>query len=130
MATPIQGDSRSTISIILGIRTSRRPKRSNYLINPLQHKAVNESESESRSAVSDSLRPHGLYSPWNSASYIVLYRHCDPLSRLHAVRLRIRKQSISAHTRAVCSESTAWLKRAGVHSRTLLLIDNAIPNIF
>ena len=66
MATPIQGDSRSTISIILGIRTSRRPKRSNYLINPLQHKAVNESESESRSAVSDSLRPHGLYSPWNS----------------------------------------------------------------
>ena len=26
----------------------------------------NESESESRSVVSDSLRPHGLYSPWNS----------------------------------------------------------------
>ena len=25
-----------------------------------------ESESESRSFVSDSLRPHGLYSPWNS----------------------------------------------------------------
>ena len=24
------------------------------------------SESESRSAVSDSLQPHGLYSPWNS----------------------------------------------------------------
>ena len=54
MTTSIQEDSRSTISIILGIRTSRRPKRSNYLINPLQHKAVNESESESHSAVSDS----------------------------------------------------------------------------
>ena len=25
-----------------------------------------ESENESRSALSDSLRPHGLYSPWNS----------------------------------------------------------------
>ena len=25
-----------------------------------------ESESESRSVVSDPLRPHGLYSPWNS----------------------------------------------------------------
>ena len=25
-----------------------------------------ESESESHSVVSDSLRPHGLYSPWNS----------------------------------------------------------------
>ena len=25
-----------------------------------------ESESESRSVVSDSLRPHGIYSPWNS----------------------------------------------------------------
>ena len=25
-----------------------------------------ESESESRSVLSDSLRPHGLYSPWNS----------------------------------------------------------------
>ena len=67
MATPIQGDSRLTISIILGIRRFLGwPKRSNYLINPLQHKLVNESESESRSAVSDSLRPHGLYSPWNS----------------------------------------------------------------
>ena len=28
--------------------------------------ATEESESESRSVVSDSLRPHGLYSPWNS----------------------------------------------------------------
>ena len=27
---------------------------------------LKESESESRSAVADSLRPHGLYSPWNS----------------------------------------------------------------
>ena len=26
-----------------------------------------ESESESHSVVSDSLRPHGLYSPWNSS---------------------------------------------------------------
>ena len=31
-------------------------------------KAIPESESESvsRSVMSDSLRPHGLYSPWNS----------------------------------------------------------------
>ena len=27
---------------------------------------VEESQSESRSVVSDSLRPHGLYNPWNS----------------------------------------------------------------
>ena len=27
-------------------------------------------ESESRSVVSDSLRPHGLYSPWNSPGKI------------------------------------------------------------
>ena len=27
---------------------------------------LSESESENRSAMSDSLRPHGLYSPWNS----------------------------------------------------------------
>ena len=27
---------------------------------------INESESESRSVMSDSLRPHGQYSPWNS----------------------------------------------------------------
>ena len=30
------------------------------------HTGKNESESESLSVVSDSLRPHGLYSPWNS----------------------------------------------------------------
>ena len=29
-------------------------------------KTKKESESESHSVVSDSLRPHGLYSPWNS----------------------------------------------------------------
>ena len=29
-------------------------------------RVVKESESESRSLVSDSLQPHGLYSPWNS----------------------------------------------------------------
>ena len=29
-------------------------------------KSMKKSESESHSVVSDSLRPHGLYSPWNS----------------------------------------------------------------
>ena len=28
---------------------------------------INESESESRFVMSDSLRPHGSYSPWNSS---------------------------------------------------------------
>ena len=32
----------------------------------LQQKPRYQSESESRSVVSDSLQPHGLYSPWNS----------------------------------------------------------------
>ena len=32
-----------------------------------QSMKVEESESESCSVVSDSLGPHGLYSPWNSA---------------------------------------------------------------
>ena len=31
-----------------------------------------ESESESRSVVSDSLQPHGLYSPWNSPGHEIL----------------------------------------------------------
>ena len=30
------------------------------------HSASDESDSEILSVVSDSLRPHGLYSPWNS----------------------------------------------------------------
>ena len=39
----------------------------NYLnlINSI-YKNLQQSESESRSAVSNSLRPHGLYTPWNS----------------------------------------------------------------
>ena len=32
-------------------------------------KALKESESEVCSVVSDSLQPHGLYSPWNSPKY-------------------------------------------------------------
>ena len=32
----------------------------------LPHRVKSESESESRSVVSNSLRSHGLYSPWNS----------------------------------------------------------------
>ena len=32
----------------------------------IQPNLVLESENESRLVVSDSLRPHGLYSPWNS----------------------------------------------------------------
>ena len=31
-----------------------------------KHRKGSESESESRSVLSDSLQPHGLYSPWNS----------------------------------------------------------------
>ena len=31
-------------------------------------RSYGESESQSRSVVSDSLRPHGLHSPWNSPS--------------------------------------------------------------
>ena len=35
--------------------------------NPLQYSClIDRGESESRSVVSDSLQPHGLYSPWNS----------------------------------------------------------------
>ena len=37
-------------------------------LNILLMKVKEESESESRSAVSNSLRHHGLYSPWNSPS--------------------------------------------------------------
>ena len=33
---------------------------------PHCHRRGKEGESESRSFVSDSLRPHGLFSPWNS----------------------------------------------------------------
>ena len=32
----------------------------------VEHDLANENESESRSVVSNSLGPHGLYSPWNS----------------------------------------------------------------
>ena len=34
--------------------------------DPLPAELLEVKESESRSVVSDSLRPHGLYSPWNS----------------------------------------------------------------
>ena len=34
--------------------------------NNTQIVTLSESESESRSIMTDSLRPHGLYSPWNS----------------------------------------------------------------
>jgi len=36
-----------------------------FLFVLIQSREVS-SESESRSVVSDSLQPHGLYSPWNS----------------------------------------------------------------
>ena len=35
------------------------------------NQANNYTESESRSGVSDSLQPHGLYSPWNSPGQIL-----------------------------------------------------------
>ena len=38
----------------------------NFQALGLTHCRCPESESESRSVVSDSLRPHGLYSPWDS----------------------------------------------------------------
>ena len=48
-----------------------RPKRPKYLLSrkSIRHSSLqktSETESESRSVVSDSLRPRGLYSPWNS----------------------------------------------------------------
>ena len=36
--------------------------------------------------------------------------------------------SISAQVLATCGESSVWSRRAGVHSRTSLLISFAIPN--
>ena len=36
-------------------------------VNPILNIVVKFCESESHSVMSDSLRPHGLYSPWNSA---------------------------------------------------------------
>ena len=36
------------------------------LATMIGHYFMTESESESDSVVSDSLQPHGLYSPWNS----------------------------------------------------------------
>ena len=36
------------------------------MVSVLTRGRPKKSESESRSVVSDSLRPHGLYSPWNS----------------------------------------------------------------
>ena len=36
------------------------------ILYQLSYQGSPESESESRSVMSDSLRPHGLYSPWNS----------------------------------------------------------------
>ena len=38
----------------------------NFQALGLTHCRCPESESESRSVMSDSLRPHGLYSPWDS----------------------------------------------------------------
>ena len=38
----------------------------NYFLDSINFLHSDVSESESRSVVSDSLRPHGLFSPWNS----------------------------------------------------------------
>ena len=39
-----------------------------YLLIPFILNSVHESKSEGRSVISNSLGPHGLYSPWNSPS--------------------------------------------------------------
>ena len=45
---------------------SRTPLDPNPDLTEGQYKFVERHTSESRSVLSDSLRPHGLYSPWNS----------------------------------------------------------------
>ena len=44
--------------------------------------APTPSESESRSAVSDALRPHGLHSPWNSPGQNTGVGSLSPLQKI------------------------------------------------
>ena len=54
----------------MGLEDRGRGPQTEATSQPLEarkDRGVSESETESHSVMSDSLRPHGLYSPWNSS---------------------------------------------------------------
>ena len=54
-----------------GLRSLLLVQRCSYLVAHYSHSQVLNAFSESLSVVSDSFRPHGLYSPWNSLARIL-----------------------------------------------------------
>ena len=67
-----------------------------------------ESESESHSVVSDSLRPHGLYSPWNSSGQNTGVGSRSVLQGIFLEK-RILKDPVSY--RSLCPSSREWSSR-------------------
>ena len=78
-----------------------------------------ESESESRSAVSDPLRPQGLYSPWNSPG---LNTGVSSLSLLQGIFSRpgIEARSPSLQEDSLPAEPQGKPKNTAVGSRSVL----------
>ena len=61
-----------------------------------------QSESESHSAVSDSLQPHGLYSPWNSPGQKTRVGSCSFLQGIFQIqRLNYHTIALISHTSTV-----------------------------
>ena len=60
-------------STVLGVLTLGKLADARY-----QDSSSLEKESESRSVVSNSLRPHGLYNPWNSPGQNTEVGSCSP----------------------------------------------------
>ena len=81
-----------------------------------------KSESESHSVVSNSLRPHGLYSPWNSPG------HNTGLSLLQGIFLTqgLNPGLRSRHSKEAGTPSPAWHPHCTVPKRSSLW-DTGIP---
>ena len=89
--------------------TSRRPgDRSLLLLRGCKEVSISSSSlwSESRSVVSDSLQPHGLYSPWNSPGQDTGVGSCSLLRRPFQPRDRIQVSCITG------GFFTSWAARA------------------
>ena len=78
------------------------------------------SESESRSVVSNSLRSHGLYSPWNSPGQNTgVSSHCL-LQTKDLSKPRIKPRSVALQVDSLPAESLGKPKNIGMGSLSLL----------
>ena len=77
-----------------------------------------ESENEDRSVVSDSLQPHGLYSPWNSPGQNTGVGSLSLLQGIFPTRIKTRSPALQADS--LPAEPQGKPKNTGVGSLSLL----------